>query len=76
MLEGEIEQQFKAIEQRLAVTGESLEALRQRHREHIDDLRLELEALRRSLFHLHPELAEHYEAIRREVIQEVDPEKG
>jgi regulator of replication initiation timing len=76
MWEGEIEQQFKAIEQRLAVTGESLEALRQKHREHIDDLRLELEALRQSLFRLHPELAEYYEAIRREVIQEVDPEKG
>jgi hypothetical protein len=76
MREGEIEQQFKAVAKQLAVTGERLEALRQRHRAHIDDLRLELEALRRCLFRSHPELAEHYEAIRHEVIQQVDPEKG
>lgn len=75
MRDREIEQQFKAIEQRMAVTGERIEALRQRHRAHIDDLRLELEALHRCLFHMHPELVEHYEAIRREVIQEVNPEK-
>jgi hypothetical protein len=76
MREGNIEQQFKAIEQQLALTGEHLEALRQKYREHMDDLRLELEVLRRCLLHLHPDLAEHYEAIRSQVIHEVDPEKG
>jgi len=75
MQEGELEKRLKAIEQGLAVAGEQLEALEQKQRERMDRLRLELEAFRRCLLHLHPDFAECYAAIRGEVIQEVDPEK-
>jgi len=72
--EGELEKRLEAIEQGLAVAGEQLEALKRKQREYADNLRLELEALRRCLLRLHPDFAECYEAIRGEVIQEVDPE--
>ena len=37
-------------------------------------LRLEVEALRRCLEHLHPDSEECFAAVRAEVLQEVNPE--
>ena len=74
MKEREVEKQLKALQQEIAVAGEEVEALRRDQRAGVDELRLELEALRRCLIRLHPDLEGCYAAVRAEVMQETDPE--
>ena len=73
--EGELEKRLEAIDQALAVAGDHLEAMKTRQRQFMDEIRIELEAFRRCLARLDPELAECYKAIREDVVHEVDPEE-
>jgi hypothetical protein len=74
MKEAEIEEQFRMLQQEVALAGEAVEALRRDHRAEIDALRLEMEGLRRCLLLLHPELQERFAAIQAEVVHKTDPE--
>ena len=76
MQEGEIEKRFEAIDQALAVAGDHLEAMKRSQRHFMDEIRIELEAVRRCLARLDPESAECYKLIREQVVLEVDPEKA
>lgn len=74
MREREIQKQLKVLQQEIALAGEDLEALRRDQRALIDGLRLEVEALRRCLERLHPDSVGCLDAVRAEVLQEIDPE--
>jgi hypothetical protein len=64
MREGEVEKQLKLLQGEIAVNGEELEALGRDQRAAMDDLRLEVEALRQCPEHLHPDLEECFAAVR------------
>ncbi len=51
-----------------------MEALRRDQRAGLDELRLEVEALRQCLVRLHPDFEECFAAVRATVMQETDPE--
>jgi regulator of replication initiation timing len=74
MKEREIEQQFKMLQQEIALVGEQLEGLKRIQRAETDALRLEVETLRRCLEHLSPDFEECFGAVRTGVIQGTDPE--
>jgi predicted nucleic acid-binding Zn-ribbon protein len=74
MREGEVEKQLKLLQGEIAVNGEELEALRRDQRAAMDDLRLEVEALRQCLERLHPGFEEGFAAVRAETTQKIDPE--
>lgn len=74
MLEAGIEERFRLLEREIVLAGEAIDALSRDHRAAIDALRLEMEVLRRCLIHLQPDLAEQYDEVRAELIQQVDPE--
>ncbi|MCK4389881.1 MAG: hypothetical protein KAV83_06560 [Desulfobacterales bacterium] len=75
MREGEVEKQFKILQQEIALAGEELEAIRRDQRATTDALRLEVETVRRCLERLHPDLQECFVAMRAEVMRETDPER-
>ncbi len=56
------------------MTGKGLENLKRESRAEIDALRLEVEVLQRCLYHLHPESQAQFDAIKAEVLQQVNPE--
>ena len=74
MREREIEKQFKALQQEIALVGEDVEVLKLEQRALKDALRLEVETLRRCLERLHPDSKGCFVAVRAEVLQEIDPE--
>ena len=74
MREGEVEKQFKVLQQEIALNGEELEALRRDQRAGVAALRIELETLRRCLERLHPGFEECFATMRAEAAQEIDPE--
>lgn len=75
MIEGEVEKELKALQQEIALSGEEVEALRRDQRAGLlDELRLEVEALRQCLVRLHPDFEECFAAVRATVMQETDPE--
>jgi predicted nucleic acid-binding Zn-ribbon protein len=74
MKEREVEKQLKALQQEIALAGEEVEALRRNQRAGLDALRLEVEALRRCLVRVHPDLEGCFAAVRAEVMQQTDPE--
>jgi hypothetical protein len=74
MREGEIEKQFKMLQQEIALAGEELEALKRTQRAEMDALLLEIETLRRCLRRVHPGFEDCYAAVRAEVRQSTDPE--
>jgi hypothetical protein len=71
-----IEEQFRLLQRQIVLAGEAVQALRRDHRAEIDDLRLEIEVLRRYLTLVQPEFGARYEALREQVLQETDPEKS
>ena len=56
MREGAIEKRLEALEQEIRIVGEGLEALKLDLRAEADTFRLEIEALRRCLDSLYPQL--------------------
>lgn len=74
MQEAGIEEQFRLLQQEVALAGETVDTLRRDHRAEIDALRLEIKVLQHCLLFLHPELQERLAAIRAEVVQTIDPE--
>jgi predicted nucleic acid-binding Zn-ribbon protein len=74
MREREVEKQFKALQQEIALAGEEVEALRREHRAGMDALRLEVEALRQCLVRLRPDFEECFATVRDTVMHETDPE--
>ena len=75
MIDKEVKNQLKMLQKEIALNGDDLGALKREQRAAMDALRLDLEILRRCLFHLYPELKECLSAIRAETAQEVDPER-
>jgi regulator of replication initiation timing len=73
--EGEIENQFKRLQQEIALAGEELESLKRIQRAETDALRLEVETLRRCLGRLHPKFEDCFGTVRTEVMQEIDPQR-
>lgn len=74
MNEAQLEERFHLLEQEVALTGESLENLQRDSRAEIDALRLEVTVLQRCLYHLYPESQAAFDAIKADVIQQVNPE--
>jgi hypothetical protein len=74
MREGQVERQLKLLQGEIAVNGEELEALGRDQRAAMDDLRLEVEALRQCLERLHPDFEECFAAVKAEITQKIDPE--
>lgn len=74
MREGAIEKRLEALEQEIRIVGEGLEALKLDLRAEADTFRLEIEALRRCLDSLYPQLKDCFAAARAEVFREADPE--
>jgi predicted nucleic acid-binding Zn-ribbon protein len=74
MREGEVERQLKLLQGEIAVNGEELEALGRDQRAAMDDLRLEVEALRQCLERLHADFEECFATVKAEITQKIDPE--
>ena len=74
MAEVHTEERLRLFEREIALAGEAIDALSRDHRAAIDALRLEVEVLRRCLIRVQPDLEEQYDAVRAELIQQVDPE--
>jgi hypothetical protein len=74
MKEAEIEEQFRLLQQGVVLAGDAVEALRRDNRAEIDALKLEVQVLQRCLRLISPELQEHFDTVRAEVIRIVDPE--
>jgi hypothetical protein len=74
MKEAEIEEQFRLLQQEVALAGEAVDALRRDNRAEIDALRLEVQVLQHCLLLLHPELEGRLATVRAEVLRKVDPE--
>lgn len=69
-----IEAQFRLLQREVALAGEAIDMLRRDHRAEIDDLRLEIEVLRRCLTIIQPAIAERFATLREQVLRETDPE--
>ena len=74
MIDAEIAEQFRLLQQEIVLAGEGVETLKRDQRAAIAALRLEVEVLKRCLFQVHPELAAQFETIRATLIHEFDPE--
>jgi hypothetical protein len=74
MTEVGMEERLRLLEREIGLAGEAIDTLSRDHRATIDALRLEIEVLRRCLIYVQPELAEQYDTVRAELIQQVDPE--
>jgi hypothetical protein len=74
MSETRIEEQLSLLQQQSVLAGEAVEALRLNCRAEIDALRLEIEALWRCLHLMHPDMTQHFAAVRAEAIHTTDPE--
>ena len=73
MREGQVERQLKLLQGEIAVNGQELEALGRDQRAAMDDLRLEVKALRQCLERLHPDFEECFAAVKAEITQKIDP---
>jgi hypothetical protein len=74
MNEVQINEKLRLLEQEIALAGDATETLRLEMRAEIDALRLENEVLKRCLQLIHPEMQEHFAALRADVIHETNPE--
>jgi hypothetical protein len=74
MIDAEIAEQFRLLQQEIVLAGEAVETLKRDQRAAIAALRLEVEVLKRCLFQVHPELAAQLGTIRAILIREFDPE--
>ena len=74
MIDAEIAEQLRLLQQEIVLAGEGVEILKRDQRAAIAALRLEVEVLKRCLFQVHPELAAQLETIRATLIREFDPE--
>src|SRR2546423_15702642 len=74
MIDAEIAEQFRLLQQEIVLAGEAVETLKRDQRAAIDALRLEVEVLKRCVCQVHPALAVQFEAIRATLIREFDPE--
>jgi hypothetical protein len=74
MIDAEIAEQFRLLQQEVVLAGEGVETLKRDQRAAIAALRLEVEVLKRCLCQVHPELATQLETIRATLIREFDPE--
>ena len=73
MKEAEITEQFRLLQQEIALAGEAIEALQRDQRAAVDALHLDVAVLQRCLLQLHPEFVAHYETVRAELRREIDP---
>ena len=74
MKEAEITEQFRLFQQAIVLAGEAVETLKRDQRAAIAALRLDVEALKRCVVQVHPELAAHFETMRATLIRAFDPE--
>ena len=74
MIDAEIAEQFRLLQQEIVLAGEAVETLKREQRAAIDALRLEVEVLKRCVCQVHPELVAQLETIRATLIHEFDPE--
>ena len=76
MKELEVEKELRLLHRQVEEAFARWQEERLELRAALDTERLEVETLRRFLAAYHPSFAEDYAAVRRQVAQEVDPERA
>ncbi len=74
MEEKDIQQPFHLLHQEIEAAVSLIEDTKLDNAAAIDDLKIEVEVLRRFMERYHPDFASRYAELRAEVIQEVNPE--
>lgn len=68
--------EFHLLMQEIAALGDLLKDERLKRREAIDNLNIEVMALRKTLANYHPDFDHRYESVQTDLIHRFDPESG